>query len=280
MHHRIENKLGYLGFRLYSPSPALAPFIRNYWMISRAHLPEAAKGEFWHPDGGLGLVFNFADPMQINGERIDAQAFLDGTNSRSNRMLPGRQVNALGIRFKPAGAHYFFRVPIEALQNRNYALQDIDMPQVSRLCQQLQQAHSDSEQIGLIEDWLLHCMHVSGHGHGIPAAMQSALGHLHYSGGQHRMQALADELALSRRTLERQFRKHLGMPAKTYANLLRVDRARQLLKQGPKWRGADIGAITGYYDQAHFVREFQDVVGLTPMAYRRYKTDPALLSQG
>jgi len=231
MHYRIENKLEYLGFRLYSPSAAFAPFIRNYWMISRHDKQDVGKSEFWHADGGLGLVFNFADAMQNNGERITSQAFLDGTNSCSNRISPRHRVDAIGIRFKPAGAYYFFRVPLETLQNRHYELEDIEMPRVSQLCQQLQEARAADERVVILEDWLLHCMHVSGNGYGIPKAMQAALGHLHGSGGQHRVQTLADELALSRRTLERQFRKHLGMTAKTYANLLRVGRARELLKQ-------------------------------------------------
>ena len=68
---------------------------------------------------------------------------------------------------------------------------------------------------------------------------------------------LAQELGRSRRHLAASFREQLGMPPKALARLLRFERAVERLRGGADL--AELALDCGYYDQAHFNRDFKAV---------------------
>lgn len=78
---------------------------------------------------------------------------------------------------------------------------------------------------------------------------------------------LATAAGLSRFRLIRAFAAAVGLPPHAYHLQLRVERARQLLRDGLS--GAQAAADLGFVDQAHFIRHFKRVMRVTPGAYRR-----------
>jgi AraC-like DNA-binding protein len=77
---------------------------------------------------------------------------------------------------------------------------------------------------------------------------------------------LAGELGWSRRHLAVRFREEVGMPPKALARILRFERAVERLRDGDELAALALDA--GYYDQAHFNRDFRAFAGVTPTAYR------------
>ena len=61
-----------------------------------------------------------------------------------------------------------------------------------------------------------------------------------------------------------QFREQLGVPPKTMARILRFQKAVRLLGTSTQLRWAEIALRCGYYDQAHFNRDFRDFAGASP----------------
>jgi AraC-like DNA-binding protein len=59
------------------------------------------------------------------------------------------------------------------------------------------------------------------------------------------------------------------MSPKQYLKLLRIENARFSLKHMREETAARLAVELGFYDQAHFIREFQGVVGMTPYAYMK-----------
>ncbi len=62
------------------------------------------------------------------------------------------------------------------------------------------------------------------------------------------------------------FREELGVPPKALARILRFERAVGRLRAGDDLAALALDA--GYYDQAHFNRDFRAFAGATPTAYR------------
>ncbi|MBL4899627.1 MAG: AraC family transcriptional regulator, partial [Colwellia sp.] len=61
------------------------------------------------------------------------------------------------------------------------------------------------------------------------------------------------------------------MTPKQYARIIRMENARILLKNKSLQSFTEIGEVAGFYDQAHFIREFKSIIGLSPTAYVNFK---------
>ena len=75
---------------------------------------------------------------------------------------------------------------------------------------------------------------------------------------------LARDLECSQRHLIATFREHVGVTPKTYARIVRFDHAVKRLRQTDGLRWAEIADASGYYDQAHLIRDFHEFTGQTP----------------
>lgn len=88
---------------------------------------------------------------------------------------------------------------------------------------------------------------------------------------------LSIALDLNPRSLRRKFQDCLGVSPKFYARRLRLARAARLADQSmPVW--ADIASLCGFHDQAHLIRDYQQLVGLTPGQSHRERMGLAVFS--
>jgi AraC-like DNA-binding protein len=92
---------------------------------------------------------------------------------------------------------------------------------------------------------------------------------------------LARHLAVSVRALQRAFERSVGVGPKWVLQRQRVHRAAELVAIEPAQDLALLAERVGYYDQAHFTRDFVTTTGATPGAYaRRCAESLALLGPG
>ena len=68
--------------------------------------------------------------------------------------------------------------------------------------------------------------------------------------------------------LSRLFRRVTGQSIVDYINNRRIDAARRLLKN-TELSISDIAEQTGFASAAHFRRVFRDVMGISPLQYRK-----------
>src|SRR5262249_21630694 len=97
--------------------------------------------------------------------------------------------------------------------------------------------------------------------------IQTAATMLHHTKGQYRIAELADYCQVSLRQLQRGFRQVIGTSPKAFARILRFQEAQRRLMFDPD---ADLTAMAydcGYFDQAHFIKDFKEFSGKTPTKY-------------
>jgi AraC family transcriptional regulator len=81
--------------------------------------------------------------------------------------------------------------------------------------------------------------------------------------------ALADLAAVARVSVfhfARQFRGAVGASPHQYVIRLRVERAKELMRQG-RLSLAQVAAAVGFADQSHFNRHFKRLAGVTPRQF-------------
>jgi AraC-like DNA-binding protein len=90
-------------------------------------------------------------------------------------------------------------------------------------------------------------------------------------GDEVRVDSVAGRLGVTARHLRRAFVENVGIGPKDFARTVRLQRAVRLLDGQHSW--GRIAADAGYYDQAHLIADFRELVGFTPGAFARRASD-------
>src|SRR5262245_32597419 len=80
--------------------------------------------------------------------------------------------------------------------------------------------------------------------------------------------ALSRDLSCSRRTLIQRFHAQVGLSPKSVAGILRFAHAVARIRAADEESWADLAIACGYYDQAHFNRDFRRYSGRTPREFQ------------
>jgi transcriptional regulator GlxA family with amidase domain len=103
--------------------------------------------------------------------------------------------------------------------------------------------------------------------------LKAVLGHIDESLGESlKVRDLAQRVGLSQFHFARMFRRSVGRPPHEYLTDLRMERAKQLLRE-TDLPLAQVATRVGYQTQAHFTGVFHREVGVTPRSYRLVPTE-------
>ena len=80
------------------------------------------------------------------------------------------------------------------------------------------------------------------------------------------LEMLAQEVSCSPFHLSRRFRARYGLPPYMYLELVRVNRAREMLRRGEPI--SRVAFDTGFSDQSHLNRHFKRLFGFTPAKFQ------------
>ena len=258
-------------FRILAPPVDLQPFVRFFWA---ARAPGAPAPERVIPDGRCELILHFgARPRRlIDGcaGLVQPQAFVFGQIERAIELEMHGDVDMFGVRFQPVGVAALWGVDASALGQRECALDDLFTGSRRLDTERMYEATPGASAVALraryddVVSWLRASARRGTSRHVSRAA--AALSYI----GQSNVDALgaARAIGVSRRGLERAFRIAVGLSPAAYSRLRRIDDCARALRREDATLAA-IALDAGYADQAHFSRDFKEIVGLSPGAYRR-----------
>ena len=264
----LADILAYTGFRRIQPSIGLRPYIQCYWQIKSTLSQTSPSTELMHPDGGLGMILNFGSPLIYEGEQIHANGFMDGIHTKTRRLTMVDHIDAIGIRFHPGGASRFFSVPLSIISNLTLDLNELALVRFMESCQEEKETNPKGD-ILKFADGLLLGMLIEPRRSDL--LVRTLMNRIKIAGGGVSISDTIKDVSKSYRQIERLFKGYVGMTPKQYARIVRVENARYRLKNRSDHSCTEIGGLSGFYDQAHFIREFQSIIGLSPMEYLHFK---------
>ena len=92
-----------------------------------------------------------------------------------------------------------------------------------------------------------------------------AVNHIKYKQGMVSVVELCNSFDVTRRKLERTFNDILGISPYGYTNIIRANNVLSKLANGNSL--LQTALEFGYYDQAHFIKDFKRIIGCPPKAY-------------
>ena len=81
------------------------------------------------------------------------------------------------------------------------------------------------------------------------------------------IEKMANESGISARTFRDAFVKKVGISAKAFARIMRINSVLEQFnsKTQPQWQ--DLVFSSGYYDQAHFIKDFKAMTKKSPTSF-------------
>ena len=246
-----------LVIREFAPSPALRGTVQR---AADFHERGDPLRRLESPLVGVVLIVNLGPDIEIDG--FPTSSFVAGVWDRPT--LTGHYGEQAGYQLylEVLAAHRLLGVPAGELGNRMASLDDLLGASAVELTERLAEAPTAAKRHAIAQRLLASRLSEE---HGPAPEVAYALARLKATRGAARVEALAAEVGWSRRHLAARFRSAVGLPPKALGRLIRVQHAAARLAAGDSL--GDVAFDAGYADQAHFSRDFRDLVGCTPSEF-------------
>ncbi len=250
----------------YIPCDLLKPFVKSFSI----HESSDERTYKVLPDTGLVIGFQYRGKLTYLQNQNETPLRASGVSGLADHFKVFKSSADIGtvlVFFKEAGALPFFKRPLhelfrESVSLDNFMLRSELLSFEDHLCE----AKTNVKRIEVVEKFLISRIS--------PAEpdklILAALALIHKSKGTIRMKELIEQLHLSQSPLEKRFRQAVGISPKKFASIVRL---KNILQQyTPTSSLTELGNEAGFYDQAHFIKEFKNFTGDTPEKFFNSKT--------
>jgi AraC-like DNA-binding protein len=162
------------------------------------------------------------------------------------------------------GAYPFLKKPSGELHNQHVGLEEIWGPLAGLVREQLLAARTPEARLKILERglWL-----AAGGALGRHPAVAFALNEFRSTPGERTIAEVTNQIGLSARRFIEVFHKEVGLTPKLFCRVRRFQKVLPHIQRGREIDWARIALECGYYDQAHFIHDFQAFSGINPSAY-------------
>lgn len=183
-------------------------------------------------------------------------------------MEPNRYRVLMLIQLSPYGLYQITGQNQAAFADKRLSLTDIDHELCGSLLQAFEMSETTAELVDTCEKILYRRMEKPV----VSDALLFATTLISDKHGQIQVQKVARQSGYSERHLNRLFLTQIGMNIKNYARLTRFNYVLKHIQTSPCFF-ASLSQQAGYFDQAHFDKDFKAISGVTPEKYLKTMSD-------
>jgi len=236
------------------PSAPLAELVEHYWYVQwdLRDLPPQQQATLPHPNVHLVVERGEANIYGVHSERFE-------------RRLEGLDF-AFGIKFKAGGFYPFLQAPTSTLANGFISCQAVFGVPGLALAPRIAACADVDSMTAVAETFLLANLPP-------PDANVTRASMLVKTIADDIDMTSVDQLmlaaAMDKRSLQRLFQKYVGIGPKWVIQRYRLHEAIERIQNQAAINWVALALELGYFDQAHFVRDFHALVGQSPAEYAR-----------
>lgn len=247
------------------PHTALKPFIQTYIFLSVG--PSGAPMVLdLCPLGHCVLSFVLDGKHFIHnaslGKDYNIRFNFTGQLSKYHQ-LHTTAASMVYVVFKPYGVYRLLGIPQHLLADDCTAMSDMLNSSINDLCKQMEdKAEQPHAVITLLEEWLLKQWKKNDRLNIDRIAF--ACNEVSRYAGTMTIKKICGITNMSKSSLENYFKEQVGLTPKMYSRVIRFNEIHKLISNAPDQDWQEIVYKYGYFDQAHFIREFKHFFGYSP----------------
>ena len=243
----------------------------KYFLLSR-HLPSADLRffveHFW------SVQWNVPEPQtQENLPHPSVHLVVEKGNSRILGIVTGKFIRVLkgkgwvfGIKFRPGAFYPFAKFPLSSITNKLLMLEEVFGSGGTAYEEELLSLKEETEKIRCAEQFIRERLpEKDGNIETINRIVECVINDRTIV----KVEKIGALFNINTRTLQRLFNQYVGVSPKWIIQRYRLLEAVEQMNEGKVVDWAKLALDLGYFDQAHFIKDFQTMVGKSPEEYMR-----------
>lgn len=249
------------------PCDTLKPYVKGFLVISNDK--DLIDGMFY-PSGYVDIAIQISGSIItiINGKPIDMpKVEVLGQLTVPTRLTVSKGTVVLVAKIYPHANSLFFPNPIADFTNDSVDLQGVIGKESSEFYTQLIETSTIEHKIKALESFLLQKLISNQKMLKKVTLLEQLCRQILREGDLFNIKSLTAKHGFSERYIQKLFVDNVGLTPRTFFHVHRFNKSLQLI-QSPELSLTSIAYDCGYYDQAHFIREFRRFTGATPSEVR------------
>ncbi len=241
-------------FLRYLPTPELAYFVDWYWVIHwdlRGQEPHTQE------------VLTYPCVQFVVEE--NASGVFGLTSGKFSRRLTGKG-RVIAAKFRPGGFYPYMQSSISALTDQQVPLGNIFGAAGDDLERGILATDDDEQALTQMEQFL--CERLPERDPNV-ALVNTIIDVVINDREMTRVDELVSRVHMSKRGLQRLFSQYVGISPKWVIQRYRLQEAVDQIIGTDVVNYTDMAQRLGYFDQAHFIKDFKMIVGVSPSEYAR-----------
>lgn len=251
--------------KVYLPHANLQEYIAKYGIIEvKAGMEESY---FSPPLAFSGFIIQIINSEKIVIAKINERDFFI-----SNYIVTGQvtqpvygklvgHVKSLMVFFNPLGMYQLFGNDMSLLTNHSLNLEDfLGKVCAKNLIKDLKSINDNEHQVKVLNDFFLQSSPIKKD----LTCIKSALNYIHNKNGATSISEILDYCSCQRKTLERQFKKMIGISPKVYSHIYQFKCLFIFLRENPSITWSQLSQKFGYFDQSHMSRYVKEYLNVSP----------------
>ena len=255
-------------YRLYKPGFPLSQFIDFFFYYEEFHAAHCMEKLL--PDGSIDLLIDLTEsPKKLYNDEAGTsystfkKSWISGM--KTNYILIDASVsNMIGVHFKPGGCYPFVDFPMRELNDLTIELTNIWGNEANSIRERILHEPNIDKRFSILEKYFLQKGKNKMEDH---ALVHFSVNQLTQSPQMWTIKDLSNKSGITQKHLITLFKKYVGLSPKMFSRINKFQKVIQSIEQRKKIDWSMLAYECGYFDQAHFIKEFQSFSGINPAAY-------------
>src|SRR5699024_1679043 len=243
----------------FPPCEELKEFISHFWILRQDRSKHEVPAYYLTANSMTELTFFFSNESHIPELLFTS---IQGQTDKAQQLPANSLVDILGVSIFPYSIPYLFGIPAREINNLSIPIKEILGESSEIISESISNATTDKSQINILSKYFTTVLA------GVSLSDRRIIQAVHEikrKNGNVDIKTLSNKICLSERQFERQFAVNVGFTPKLYSRIVRFESALNSLAYIDSF--TEVAYMNGYYDQAHFIREFKAFSALSPTEY-------------